>query len=611
MTLQHGATLQCGKYKIEKVLGQGGFGITYLAIQSGLERKVAIKEFFMKELCVRDDSTSHVTLGTEGSRETIGKFKDKFLKEARNIAKFSHPNIVHIIDVFEENGTAYYVMEYVGQGSLADKVKNDGYLSEPMATKYVTQVAQALDYIHQRKMNHLDVKPANVMLDVDDNAVLIDFGLSKQYDEITGNQTSTTPVGISEGYAPMEQYKKGGVGEFSPETDIYALGATFFKLLTGMTPPSASDIYEDGVPVDILKTKGISDNAISIICKAMEGRKKDRMKSVKAFIDELTASRAPAQQSFVPDEDESTAVIVEPKNRKDMNEIKKNEVLGMEKQKSNRKWLGVILGAVVIACAAFWIGSNNTDTKDQVANEVEETEISSEPDQVVQAEEPTQPSEEELLRPYLNNPRDLFEPKTFSSGNNKVLYQEALVYKTHQPRRLVIFLHGSNGKGTDNMKPLELEPGPKEIVKYLINKNDFSCYVLVPQLASGSWDSQCGALKALIEHYIATDSSIDKNRVYVCGTSLGGLGTWSMVSKYPNFFKGAMPVAARMSGSAANYKGTKICYVTGAAEGNRSQDAQALEKAGVDVKYWFRSEANHGWTCQSSFTKENLDWLFE
>lgn len=285
--LTTGTLLQGGKYKIERVLGQGGFDITYLAEQVMLGRKVAVKEFFMKELCNRDETTSHVTLGTEGSRETVNRFREKFLKEARNIARLNHPNIVRIIDVFEENGTAYYVMEYAENGSLADKVKRVGYLPEPAATRYIKQVAGALDYIHQRKMNHLDVKPANIMLNEDHNVVLIDFGLAKQYDMATGSQTSTTPVGISEGYAPMEQYKQGGVGEFSPETDIYALGATYFKLLTGMTPPSASDVNEDGVPTDELKAKAVSDNAIAVICKAMEGRKRDRTKTIEAFIASL------------------------------------------------------------------------------------------------------------------------------------------------------------------------------------------------------------------------------------------------------------------------------------------------------------------------------------
>ena len=281
------STLQGGKYKIVKILGQGGFGITYLAIQTGLERRVAIKEFFMKECCERNADTHHVTMGTEGNRDTVKRFQDKFLKEARHIAKLNHPHIVRIIDVFDENNTSYYVMEYAPNGSLADKVKTQGALSEPVATRYILQVADALDFIHQKNMNHLDVKPGNIVLNEADDTILIDFGLSKQYDTTTGDQTSTTPLGISEGFAPMEQYKKGGVGTFTPETDIYALGATFFFLLTGTPPPSASDVNEDGVPIDKLRAKGVSENAISIICQSMEGRKKDRMKQVRTFINGL------------------------------------------------------------------------------------------------------------------------------------------------------------------------------------------------------------------------------------------------------------------------------------------------------------------------------------
>ncbi|MGM9694083.1 MAG: bifunctional serine/threonine-protein kinase/formylglycine-generating enzyme family protein, partial [Alloprevotella sp.] len=281
------STLQGGKYRIVKKLGQGGFGITYLAIQTGLERRVVIKEFFMKEFCERDSNTHHVTMGTEGSRDTVKKFQEKFLKEARHIAKFNHPHIVRIIDVFDENNTSYYVTEYASNGSLEDKVKAQGALSESVATRYILQVADALDFIHQKNMNHLDVKPGNIVLNEADDTILIDFGLSKQYDATTGNQTSTTPLGISEGFAPMEQYKKGGVGAFTPETDIYALGATFFFLLTGTTPPSAPDVNEYGVPLEKLREKRVSEKAISIICQAMKGRKMDRMKQVRTLIDGL------------------------------------------------------------------------------------------------------------------------------------------------------------------------------------------------------------------------------------------------------------------------------------------------------------------------------------
>lgn len=312
-TLSNNSSLKGGEYKILSVLGQGGFGITYLAEQVMLERKVALKEFFMKEYCGRDE-TNHMTIGTDGSRDTVNRFRAKFLKEARNIARLNHPGIVHIFDVFEENGTAYYVMEYAVGGSLAQKLKQTGYFSETLAKRYIIQVAKALDYIHQKRMNHLDVKPGNIMLNENGDAILIDFGLSKQYDAMTGRQTSTTPVGISDGYAPMEQYKPGGVGEFSPETDIYALGATFFKLLTGLTPPSASDVNEDGVPVNELKDKGVSQKAIDVICKAMQGRKKERLKSARTFIDLLEADTPPApatKQPEVEDNEATLAIVVE------------------------------------------------------------------------------------------------------------------------------------------------------------------------------------------------------------------------------------------------------------------------------------------------------------
>ena len=184
MQLAPGTTLQGGKYRIECVLGQGGFGITYLAVQDLLERRVAIKEFFMRDFCGRSEQTSEVTLGTNpNNKEMMERYLAKFLKEARTISQLNQSHIIRIYDIFRENGTAYYVMEYIEGTSLSGLVKERGALPEEEAVQYIRAVAEALAYIHQRSINHLDVKPGNIMLRRADRQVfLLDFGLSKQYD---------------------------------------------------------------------------------------------------------------------------------------------------------------------------------------------------------------------------------------------------------------------------------------------------------------------------------------------------------------------------------------------------------------------------------------------
>jgi serine/threonine protein kinase len=278
--LSKGAFLQGNKYRIERVLGQGGFGITYLATHTILDRKFAIKEFFPKDYCDRNDNTSHVTVGTKSNVEFVARLKAKFIKEARNISRLDHPSIVRIHDVFEEHDTAYYVMDFVDGESLSDMVKRRGPISRNEAVDIILKVGAALDYVHSFRMNHLDIKPANIMIRRNDSKpILIDFGLAKQYDR-DGHQTSTTPVGISHGYAPMEQYKSNGVVEFSPQTDVYSLAATLYTVLTGVTPPDAMDLINtplqfpgDLVPVELA----------NVINKAMSPRKVDRYSSISEF----------------------------------------------------------------------------------------------------------------------------------------------------------------------------------------------------------------------------------------------------------------------------------------------------------------------------------------
>lgn len=255
----------------------------------------------MKELCERDESTSHVTLGTKGSHETVDKFRKKFLKEARSIASLNHPNIIRIIDVFEENGTAYYVMEYVDGESLASKVKREGALSQTEALQYINDVGAALSYIHYKSINHLDVKPANIMLSTTEKrAYLIDFGVSKQYDVETNLGTTTTPVGISHGYSPAEQYRQGGVQSFSPQSDVYSLAATLYKLLTGITPPEPADIEDQGIPLQPLRDRSVSENVIKAIVAALKTRSK-RTPSIAAFLKNVNN----ASTAYQDDEEET------------------------------------------------------------------------------------------------------------------------------------------------------------------------------------------------------------------------------------------------------------------------------------------------------------------
>lgn len=282
--LKNGSLLDHGKYRIERILGQGGFGITYLVTDLGLDKLRAIKEFFPKDYCDRDETTSHITLGTSNTAEFVDKLKKKFIKEARNIANLDqHQGIITIHAVFEENNTAYYVMDYIEGSNLSEVVKKDGSLPVDKAIKYITEVGNALEYMHKHRINHLDIKPANIMIRrLDDSPILIDFGLSKQYDS-EGLQTSTTPTGISHGYAPFEQYNDAGIKEFSPQTDVYSLAATLYYLVSGKVPPNSTDLIEN----ELSFPEGFPYFMKEPISKAMSLKRQGRHETIKEFIKSL------------------------------------------------------------------------------------------------------------------------------------------------------------------------------------------------------------------------------------------------------------------------------------------------------------------------------------
>lgn len=363
MQLANGSLLQGGKYRIEKLLGQGGFGITYLAIQDKLNRKVCIKEFFMKEHCNRDATTSFVTIGSQGSRDLVERFKTKFIKEAETIASLNNTHIVRIFDIFEENGTAYYTMEL-----LEDSKKRFATpLSIDNALDVISQIGDALQYIHSKNVLHLDVKPSNIMFRGAD-AVLIDFGISKRYDD-EGGQTSTTPVGISKGYAPLEQYNQG-MQSFTPATDVYSLAATLFRLLTGETPPEATAVMNEGLPIKLLGQHNIPQNIIKTIEQGMEPRVRCRISNIGDFLTKLKGASAPTKEQ--QDSDVTSIDLEKPltSSKSSLSNSNTNNSVNRTYNKTNKKkrYMPIIIVLLVLLVGGIgyhlFNGNGKEETKD-------------------------------------------------------------------------------------------------------------------------------------------------------------------------------------------------------------------------------------------------------
>ncbi len=285
MLLRPGTLLHNGAYRIIRPLGQGGFGITYLAEEVNSGRRVAIKEFYFKEFCERVEETGVVSVPSVSKRDFVERFRNKFLKEAMLLMQLRHENIVKVLAVFSENETSYYVMDFVDGGTLSDELQREGTLPPERTLKIADDIMDALLYLHKHKINHLDIKPANIMIDRQSGrALLIDFGVSKQYDKLTGEGTTTTPLGISEGYSPLEQYNQGGIKHFAPTADVYSLGATIYKMLTGETPPSAIEVSQKG-DTALLPVEPASMGAA--VKAAMSARASDRPASIGIFADML------------------------------------------------------------------------------------------------------------------------------------------------------------------------------------------------------------------------------------------------------------------------------------------------------------------------------------
>ena len=290
--LQPNTTLQGGKYRIERVLGQGGFGITYLAVQTSLNRIVAIKELFIggQGQAINDRKGNQVVVTNSANQESFNQQKEKFKKEALRLANLNHPNLVKVHEFFEENGTAYYVMDYIDGESLRTKLNREGVLSECLVLNYMQQLLPALDAAHRQKIWHLDVKPENIMVDKYGHIYLIDFGASKHI-ETNSSLTTSLALAYTRGYCPPEladlTYGSQNdlvqaLKEIGPWTDIYALGATMYNLLTDSIPPSSNRLYKDGRNAFSFPTN-ISSSTQDLIVWMMKPDREDRPQSILAI----------------------------------------------------------------------------------------------------------------------------------------------------------------------------------------------------------------------------------------------------------------------------------------------------------------------------------------
>ena len=370
--LQHNTTLQGGKYRIERVLGQGGFGNTYVGFNTTFEERVAIKEFFMQGINDRDDATGSITVSLERNKPQFEEQLEKFKKEALRIRKLDNPHIVKVHDLFVENGTAYYVMDYIDGENLAEHLKRTGKpMTEPEVREILPQILDALKTVHDAGFWHLDLKPANIMLTKGSKVKLIDFGASKQLNAQKGGATTSTAISYTNGFAPREQMEQN-YDKFGPWTDIYALGATLYNLLTNKRPPLPTDIDDDASEDkhnSLPLPESTSEEMKSLILWMMQTDRNQRPQNINAIccyfegID--SANESINEQTLLSESNEKICITDDSSESKNMTLVKTNRTnhRSGNKRKRKRRLLYVSLLFVFITVIVIaYINLSNVPT---------------------------------------------------------------------------------------------------------------------------------------------------------------------------------------------------------------------------------------------------------
>ena len=380
MQLQKNITLQGGKYKIERLLGQGGFGNTYSGYNTTFDEHVAIKEFFMQGVNKRDDSTGIISVSLAENVQQFEEQREKFKKEALRIRKLNNPHIIRVYDLFEENGTAYYVMEYVDGENLAERLRRIGRpMTEQEVSEIFPQILDALKTVHDAGIWHLDLKPANIMVDKAGNIKLIDFGASKQLNTQKGGATTSTAISYTNGYAPREEMEQN-YDKFGPWTDIYALGATLYNLLTNNRPPLPTDIDDDmseDKHIALPFPDSINDDLKYSVLWMMKTNRQHRPQSIDAIMgadeDTIIAEPQKREKRMTPSSDSKAGGLY----RQDS---KKEKDRNSEKRLVFIRWIIIIIAFFIIV---FFLSSRmgynriflSDDKKDTTAVKVAETDV--------------------------------------------------------------------------------------------------------------------------------------------------------------------------------------------------------------------------------------------
>lgn len=274
------SNFELNEFKLEKVLGQGGFGITYLALDMNLMQHVAIKEYYPREFANRDSTFTIHAVGNSEDKQTFAWGLKRFLEEARVLAQLNHPNIISIKRFFEAHGTAYLVMEYCDGKPLDEIIRDHGTLDETELNGILFPLLDGLKHVHEKAFLHRDIKPANIFIRRNGSPVLLDFGAAKH--EMTSHSKSVTSLATA-GYAPFEQYSTKG--KQGPWSDIYGLAATVYRAISGVKPQDAPDrMLEDNlVPAaELLKGK-FSASLLFALDKAMSVRPDARPQTIDQF----------------------------------------------------------------------------------------------------------------------------------------------------------------------------------------------------------------------------------------------------------------------------------------------------------------------------------------